>query len=81
MPENTSEVKHYHEAVEQFFYVLEGTLGMEAGNDFFELKTNQGITIPPNISHKAINSSNQMVKFLVISSPDSHADRINVENE
>jgi uncharacterized cupin superfamily protein len=78
MPPGSTEVKHYHNQVEQFFYVLEGTLVMELDNITYTLHQHEGITIKAGIAHKAVNNSKTSVRFLVISCPDSHSDRVNL---
>lgn len=40
-----------------------------------------GLTIPAGIIHQVFNKSNTSVHFLVVSCPDSHGDRVNIENE
>lgn len=79
MPAGTSELKHYHEKTEQFFYVLDGLLNIEMSDTCYQVANNQGITVPPKMIHKVSNRSNRTVSFLVISCPDSHNDRINLE--
>ncbi|WP_041580541.1 cupin domain-containing protein [Bacillus sp. 1NLA3E] len=76
MPLNTSEIRHYHNQARQFFFVLSGTATIEINGKRTTLNTNEGIEIPPLISHQMINESNGDVEFLVISSPNSRGDRI-----
>jgi len=76
MPPGTSEVRHYHERVRQFFFVLEGELRIEIGNEEFVLSPQQGIEIDPKVRHQAFNCSSEDVRFLVISQPPSHGDRV-----
>lgn len=79
MPANSAEVKHYHQQTEQFFYCLQGQLVIELNNARLTLNKSEGLTIEPGVIHQAINSSEHAVYFLVISSPNSHEDRINLE--
>ena len=81
LPPNGSEVKHFHSKTEQFFYVLEGTLSIELDGTNYHLQHHEGITVIPNIAHKVFNQSDKNVKFLVISCPDSHRDRIDLEEQ
>lgn len=76
MPKGTSEIKHFHNETEQFFYILEGTLTIEFNDMTYELLHGDSIIILPGIAHRAYNHSAQSVKFLVVSSHDSHQDRI-----
>lgn len=80
MPPGASEAKHYHEEVEQFFYVLEGALVTQMNDhDEYELQKGQGLTIFPGIVHQVFNKSKEPVRFLVISYPDSHEDRVDMQ--
>jgi mannose-6-phosphate isomerase-like protein (cupin superfamily) len=76
---HASELRHLHENTEQFFYVLEGALTIELDGQEYKLEQHNGMVIPPMSPHRVFNSSNQVVKFLVISCPDSHEDRVNLE--
>lgn len=80
MPKGAAEIKHFHNIIEQFFYVLEGELNIEVDNVSYHLQQNESIIIMPQSVHKVYNQSEQDVKFLVVSSPDSHEDRVNVED-
>ena len=76
MPSNTSEIRHYHVHSRQFFRVLQGTLTMEMADETVELRSGDGIEIAPGIPHKACNRSPQDAVFLVISSPATSGDRV-----
>lgn len=80
MPPSGLEVKHFHNLTEQFFYVLNGTLYIEIDDHEYKLDNNQGIEIPVGAVHQVLNKFKDSVRFLVISCPDSHSDRINVED-
>jgi len=45
MPAGTTEIRHFHKNVEQFFYCLEGTLHMEHEGNMYVLFFEEGITI------------------------------------
>ncbi len=81
MPPGGLEVKHFHNITEQFFYVLNGMLYIEMDNHEHQLQNHQGLTIPSGVVHQVLNKSKESVRFLVISCPDSHGDRVNVEDE
>ena len=78
MPPGTSEQKHLHKISRQFFYVLDGTATMEVDGRNSALTKNQGIEIPPNTPHRVHNVSSEDLSFLVVSSPKSHGDRVNL---
>jgi mannose-6-phosphate isomerase-like protein (cupin superfamily) len=76
MPGGTSEVRHYHERAQQFFFVLKGELTMELDGTEHIVRSHQGLSIPPHAPHCAINRSGGDTEFLVISQPKSHGDRV-----
>ncbi len=76
MPPNTFEVRHRHGKSRQFFFVLSGEATMEVDGEIQQLRAHQGIEIPPLVPHQMMNQSNEVLEFLVVSSPPSHGDRI-----
>jgi mannose-6-phosphate isomerase-like protein (cupin superfamily) len=49
---------------------------MESEDEVAVLAAGQGLTLRPGIAHKARNGSTMEVRFLVISEPPSHGDRV-----
>jgi len=76
MPPGTAEQRHKHERSRQFFYVLSGALTMEVEGAMYRLGAGMGLEIAPGEAHQAINSSGEEVRFLVVSQPRSHGDRV-----
>lgn len=76
MPPGAQEVRHYHKKAQQFFYILSGEAMMEANGETIRLHTGQGIRILPGVRHQVRNQSAEPVRFLVISQPPSHGDRL-----
>lgn len=76
MPPGTFEVSHHHRLSRQFFYVLDGTLTMVINEQATTLTEGLGIEIAPGTVHQVRNDSNLDVRFLVISQPPSHHDRV-----
>jgi mannose-6-phosphate isomerase-like protein (cupin superfamily) len=76
MPPQTSEVKHFHERSNQFFYILSGEAAMEIEGEPEVLKAGQGIEIPCGTAHQIFNKSDAFLEFIVVSAPPSHGDRI-----
>jgi mannose-6-phosphate isomerase-like protein (cupin superfamily) len=77
MPPSTSESRHYHRTATQFFYVLRGELSIELAGRHHTLSPNQGLEIPPGHPHQVRNPSPaDDARFLVISTPPSHGDRV-----
>ena len=79
MPPGTAEKKHYHKLTEQFFYCLQGELIIQLEDKKIHLLAHEGYGVGSGVSHKVKNTTNEMVHFLVISSPNSHDDRVDVE--
>ena len=76
MPAGSSEQRHFHERARQFFYVLEGELTLEVELRAYVVGAGEGLEIGPGDRHQAINMSIDEVRFLVISQPPSHGDRM-----
>lgn len=78
MPPGTAESRHRHERSRQFFYVLEGALTIELEGDVHRLAAGHGLHVPPGQAHQVRNESHADVRMLVVSSPRSHGDRVDV---
>jgi mannose-6-phosphate isomerase-like protein (cupin superfamily) len=76
MPPGAAEVCHFHNKAQQFFFILSGEATMESNGERILLRTGQGLAIPPGTRHQFRNHSGEPVRFLVISQPPSHGDRI-----
>jgi mannose-6-phosphate isomerase-like protein (cupin superfamily) len=79
MPAGASEIRHFHQRTEQFFYILEGALILELDGVEHPLKSGDSIVVPPCMPHRVFNHDSQNVRFLVVSCPDSHEDRIDLK--
>lgn len=77
VPAGDGEVRHYHEAARQFFFILEGEGSMVIDDQEIPLGKGCGLEIAPGVPHRFFNRSGQDVHFLVVSMPPSHGDRIN----
>ena len=75
MPPDAAEVRHFHRAAWQFFYVLAGTATLEVDGDCHVLHTHEGLEVPPGVPHQMRNESAEDVDFLVFSQPPSQGDR------
>lgn len=78
MPPGAAEQRHWHERSRQFFYVLAGELTMELDGTMHALGAGMGLEIAPGLAHQAMNRSDEDVRFIVVSQPASHGDRIAV---
>src|SRR5215831_613078 len=79
MPPNTFEVRHYHSRSTQFFYVLSGNPTIEINARREQLNPFDGVEIPAGTSHQIFNESDKLVRFIVVSQPHSHGDRVVVD--
>ena len=81
MPPNTAEHRHLHLRATQFFYVLAGELTIELSGEEHRLLPHTGLTIPAGTPHQVSNRRTEDARFLVISQPPSHGDRVAPETE
>lgn len=76
MPPGTAEQRHRHERARQFFFLLEGEAVLEVDGVAHVLRRGDGLHVPPGAAHQMRNDSGAGVRFLVVSAPKSHGDRI-----
>ncbi|MGA2644087.1 MAG: cupin domain-containing protein [Candidatus Sulfotelmatobacter sp.] len=76
LPSGASEVRHFHEKAQQFFYILSGDVRMDVEGRTVLLSAGNGIRVLPGHRHQISNPSSRAARFLVISQPASHGDRI-----
>ena len=76
MPPGTAERAHRHERARQLFHVLEGELTMRFADGDVHVAAGASLEIVPGEVHQARNESNLDVRFLVVSVPPSHGDRV-----
>jgi mannose-6-phosphate isomerase-like protein (cupin superfamily) len=77
MPPGAAEIRHHHTKAQQFFYIVSGEVLMEVEGTTVLLQAGSGIRVLPGKHHQIRNPSSSPVRFLVISHPRSHGDRIN----
>lgn len=75
MPPGASEVRHFHRAARQFFFVLSGAATVEVAGRTEVLRGHEGVEVAPGLPHRIRNESGREVEFLVVSQPPSHGDR------
>lgn len=78
VPPGDAERRHRHARARQFFYILEGDATLEIDGREVVLTAGQGIEVPPGTPHQFFNRSAADVELLVISSPRSHDDRVDI---
>jgi len=78
MPPGTSENWHFHRAAQQVFFLLSGRLLFEFEQENIEVQANESLAIAPRKLHRVRNDSGSNAHFLVISSPATSADRVDI---
>lgn len=78
MPSGTSETPHYHTCAEQFFYILKGEAVFDLNGEKIPVKNGESISILPGTRHYISNETPEELEFLVISSPSTNNDRIEI---
>src|SRR5262245_322274 len=78
IPPGAGEVRHYHERARQLFFVLAGRLNIELRDQVSELSVGDSIEVAPGEPHRVWNASTADVVFLVVSTPTTRGDRINL---
>lgn len=76
MPPGASEVAHFHQYAQQFFYVLSGEASFEINGEKIRVEARHGVHIPAGVPHRVANVSDGPLEFIVISQPPSHGDRV-----
>ena len=71
---------HYHEVMEENFYILEGTVTIVVDRMVYTLTAGQFIHIEPREVHYVINKSASVVRMISSLAPFKEADKIEVEN-
>ena len=79
IPPGAGEVRHYHDRARQVFFVLDGELQIELGDQHFRLAARDSLEVPPGAEHRVRNTGDVDAAFLVMSAPTTRGDRINVE--
>ena len=76
VPPGCSEVRHFHEKSEQFFFVLAGVASLEVNGVMNRLEPQQGFHVPAGTPHQLKNEHTENLLFIVTSTPPSHGDRV-----
>ena len=71
---------HYHEVMEENFYILEGTVTIVVEGKPHDLGPGQFIHIEPKEAHYVINRSSSVIKMAASLAPYKDGDKVEVEN-
>ena len=76
VPPGGTERRHYHTRSQQFFYVLTGIASIEMAGETVQVHAGEGFHIPAGLPHQLMNNHTTDLRFLVVSQPQSHGDRV-----
>ena len=79
MPSGSEEVKHFHQAAQQFFFILKGKATFEMENSIIEINAGEGLLIEALKKHRIINKEQDDLEFILCSQPSAKNDRVNCE--
>jgi quercetin dioxygenase-like cupin family protein len=71
---------HYHEVMEENFYILEGSVTIVVDEETYTLTEGQFIHIEPREVHYVINRSSSVVRMVSSLAPFQEVDKIEVDN-
>ncbi|MCL2210565.1 MAG: cupin domain-containing protein [Treponema sp.] len=71
---------HYHEVMEENFFVLEGTVTIYVNGTPHELNAGQFINIEPGEIHYVVNKSSSIVRMTAALAPFKDSDKVETEN-
>ena len=77
MPPGAAETRHHHKRAQQFFYILSGEILIEIEGETTLVPAGSGVRVHSGRRHQVRNPSSSASRFLVISQPPSHGDRVN----
>ena len=66
---NKSSLKHYHKAMEEIYYVVDGEGEVYINNNLIKISPGSAILIPVNTIHQIKNTGSTILKFISIDSP------------
>lgn len=71
---------HYHEIMEENFYIIEGKIDIYVDDVKHTLSVGDYIHIEPNEVHYVVNNYDEPVKMVSVLGPHQEVDKVNVEN-
>ena len=71
--------KHYHRKAQQLFYILKGEAAFEMNGQMHTIHPGESIHVSPGVPHSISNKGTELLRFIVISAPKSHGDRVDIE--
>jgi mannose-6-phosphate isomerase-like protein (cupin superfamily) len=59
MPPRTSELRHYHQRSQQFFFILSGKVTLEIGGYRQVIFKHEGVEVSPHVAHQIFNEGDR----------------------
>lgn len=78
LPSGGRDGRHYHNTMEQYYFIIEGKASIELEGEHFLLEKNQGLYISRGSIHRISNDTKNELVFTVTSTPPTHHDRKSV---
>ena len=78
MPPGSFEQLHFHAKARQLFYILSGEAIFTIGESIVSASAGESVHVPATTPHKIINNSKADLRFIVVSAPKAHGDRIDL---
>jgi mannose-6-phosphate isomerase-like protein (cupin superfamily) len=78
MPAGASEILHYHQQAQQFFFMLAGEASFEIEGSIIIVREQEGIHIKAGQKHRIFNHTESAIEFILSSQPSTENDRINL---
>ncbi len=75
MPPGAAGKRHFHQAAQQFFFILWGTAAFEPENETITILAREGLHILPEQRHRISNQSDTDLLFTVIPQPSRRGAR------
>lgn len=63
---------HLHRSDDEFWYVLEGVLGIRVGNDEFEARPGSAVLVPRGTPHTYWNAGPSRLRYLLVMTTNIH---------
>ena len=63
---------HVHERLEETWYVLDGAVEFQLGEETFTATAGATVFVPPRVAHAFANRTEAPARFLLITSPPGH---------
>ena len=78
MPPGNFEQLHFHAKARQLFYILSGEATFTIGQTIVHASAGESVHAVATVPHMIANNSDADLRFLVVSAPKAHGDRIDL---